>query len=157
MFFEGLTGDETWGFMAVDDIKIVPEACSPPVACTFDGEDLCLWTQDISDRANWLLYNKLDGLNDLSNCKSDKPVFSLLSLMHFLSLPLQELLTQQKHVFFSSFSLFFYLIFLFSIYQPCYFSFSHCFCLSFYFLSKSGGWGREGYVSMGFLGLGCDS
>lgn len=107
VFFEGLTGDETWGFMAVDDIKIVPEPCSPPVACTFDGEDLCLWTQDISDKANWLLYNELDGLTDLSNCKSDRPLFSLLlPLKHFLSFPLQELLTQQKHVFFSSSSFF---------------------------------------------------
>lgn len=75
MFFEGLTGDETWGYMSVDDIKVAPGACPLPVTCNFDEEDLCLWTQDISDRANWLLYNELDGLGDFSNGKTGRPVF----------------------------------------------------------------------------------
>lgn len=67
MFFEAITGEETWGSISVDDVRIFPGFCPLPVTCTFDNGDLCLWTQDDNVRAKWLLYNNLDGLGDFSN------------------------------------------------------------------------------------------
>lgn len=67
VIFEAITGQETWGSISVDDVKVSPGSCPLPVTCNFDEKDLCLWTQSDNDRANWLLYNKLNDLGDFSN------------------------------------------------------------------------------------------
>lgn len=69
MVFEVVIGEETWGTIAVDDVKVSPGSCSMPVTCTFDSEDLCLWSQNEQDDLNWLFHHDLDGLEDHSDRK----------------------------------------------------------------------------------------
>lgn len=69
MVFEAITGEETWGSISVDDVKVSPGSCPLPVTCNFDEEDLCLWSQNEMDGSNWQFHNKLDGLSDFSDGK----------------------------------------------------------------------------------------
>ena len=67
MVFEVITGDRTWGSISVDDVVVRPGSCPMPATCTFDEQDLCLWSQNEMDGLNWVLHNNLEGLPDSSD------------------------------------------------------------------------------------------
>ncbi|XP_066300036.1 MAM and LDL-receptor class A domain-containing protein 1-like [Branchiostoma lanceolatum] len=54
--FEGITGTSFRGDIAIDDVQISDGLCGAQGSCTFENNDLCTWSQDLSnDDFDWLL------------------------------------------------------------------------------------------------------
>ncbi|KAK4318867.1 hypothetical protein Pmani_010131 [Petrolisthes manimaculis] len=61
--FEALTGSDTWGTLAVDDVSVVPLPCPEPVSCTFDN-GLCRWVVSSDVELQWEVVDNLGNLHD---------------------------------------------------------------------------------------------
>ncbi|KAG7165102.1 MAM and LDL-receptor class A domain-containing protein 2-like 3 [Homarus americanus] len=70
VLFEAFTGEDNWGSLAIDDVKVTPGFCPNPSTCTFD-DGLCLWTQSHTDDLDWEVVNSVGDLHDHTN-KSGK-------------------------------------------------------------------------------------
>ena len=51
----GDAGSNSTGDIGLDDFSITYEACSHPLACSFETGDLCSWTNSREGGAMWLL------------------------------------------------------------------------------------------------------
>ncbi|KAK7478849.1 hypothetical protein BaRGS_00029948, partial [Batillaria attramentaria] len=55
LVFEGIDGSSYRGDMAIDDVLVVPGNCPVigDVNCNFDSQDICGYTQDMTDDVDW--------------------------------------------------------------------------------------------------------
>ncbi|XP_034159304.2 MAM and LDL-receptor class A domain-containing protein 1 isoform X1 [Pangasianodon hypophthalmus] len=59
--FTGSRNTKSSGFIALDDVRVIPGACKDHSPCGFESSSLCGFDQDISDITHWLRVNGSTG------------------------------------------------------------------------------------------------